>query len=99
MREVLLVADDLKCRKTGVAARIVEGDDRRLAYRCEQCGHEGAAEAHFVRAGELAPHDFTIRRGSMPIRGMDPMGADFAPLYAEWVQAGRPYYNKRSFKD
>jgi hypothetical protein len=28
----------------------------------------------------------------MPIRGMDPMGADFADRYHEWVAAGRPFY-------
>jgi hypothetical protein len=45
-----------------------------------------------VRAGELAPHDFTIRRGSMPIRGVDPMGPAFFEMYSEWAQAGKPYY-------
>jgi hypothetical protein len=70
-----------------------------LAWYLHRAGQPAAAEPHFVRAGELAPHDFTIRRGSMPIRGMDPMGPDFADLYAEWVQAGRPYYNRRSFQD
>ena len=70
-----------------------------LAWFLHQAGKTAAAERHFVRAGELAPHDFTIRRGSMPIRGLDPMGADFADLYSEWLQAGRPYYNKRSFTD
>lgn len=63
-----------------------------LAWYLHRTGHPAAAERHFVRAGQLAPHDFTIRRGSMPIRGMDPMGPDFADLYTEWVQAGRPYY-------
>lgn len=63
-----------------------------LAWYLHQQGSTEAAERHFVRAGELAPLDFTIRRGSMPIRGLDPMGADFAHLYAEWVQAGMPYY-------
>jgi hypothetical protein len=28
----------------------------------------------------------------MPLRGLDPMGADFAPLFGEWVAAGTPYY-------
>jgi hypothetical protein len=45
-----------------------------------------------VRAGERVSHDFTIRRGLMPIRSMDPMGPNFAELYTKWVQAGRPYY-------
>ena len=55
---------------------------------CTAPGRTEAAERHFVRAGELAPHDFTIRRGSMPIRGQDPMGADFVPLFQEWIEAG-----------
>jgi len=63
-----------------------------LAWHLHRTGRGDAAERHFVRAGELAPHDFTIRRGSMPIRGLDPMGADFVPLFQEWIEAGTPYY-------
>jgi hypothetical protein len=63
-----------------------------LAWRLHQRGHTEAAEKHFVRAGELAPNDWTIRRGSMPIRGLDPMGAPFVELYQEWTVAGSPYY-------
>ncbi|OGL04327.1 MAG: hypothetical protein A3E31_06670 [Candidatus Rokubacteria bacterium RIFCSPHIGHO2_12_FULL_73_22] len=55
-------------------------------------GRLEAAERHFVRAGELAPHDFTIRRGSMPRRGIDPMGPRFREMLDEWTRAGRPYY-------
>ena len=63
-----------------------------LAWHLHQRGDVEAAERHFVRAGELAPHDFTIRRGSMPIRGIDPMGPAFAELYSDWIAKGRPYY-------
>jgi len=66
-----------------------------LAWHLHRAGKTEAAERHFVRAGELAPHDFTIRRGSMPIRGLDPMGPDFAPMFMEWIEAGRPYYPPR----
>jgi hypothetical protein len=38
--------------------------------------------------------DFTIRRASLPIRGKDPMGADFVPLYSEWIATDRPYYRR-----
>ena len=55
-------------------------------------GRRAAAERHFVRAGELAPHDFTIRRGSMPMRGIDPMGPKFREMHAEWTAAGHSYY-------
>lgn len=65
---------------------------RALAWHLHQAGRIDAGERHFVRAGELAPHDWTIRRGSMPIRGLDPMGADFVDLYHEWIATGRPYY-------
>jgi len=63
-----------------------------LAWHLHRQGKTAAAERHFDRAGQLAPHDFTIRRGSMPIRGLDPMGPAFADLYGEWISAGRPYY-------
>ena len=65
-----------------------------LAWHLHRAGRAEPAERHFVRAGELAPHDFTIRRGSMPIRGLDPMGPDFAELYTEWAKAGMPYYQR-----
>ena len=51
-----------------------------------------AAERHFVRAGELAPHDFTIRRGTMPMRGIDSMGPQFREMRQAWADAGQPYY-------
>ena len=64
-----------------------------LAWWLSQRGHEEAAERHFVRAGELAPHDFMIRRGSMPIRGLDPMGEDFMAMVRSWTEAGNAYYH------
>ena len=55
-------------------------------------GRMGPAARHFDRAGALAPHDFTIRRGTMPMRGADPMGPEFRRMFAEWKDAGQPYY-------
>jgi hypothetical protein len=55
-------------------------------------GRPEAAARHFARAGELAPHDFTIRRGTMPMRGVDPMGPSFRAMLGEWTQAGHRYY-------
>lgn len=63
-----------------------------LAWHLHRAGQRAAAERHFMRAGELAPHDFTIRRGSLPIRGKDPMGPEFFEMYNAWVQEGLPYY-------
>ncbi len=55
-------------------------------------GRDAEAEAHYVRAGELAPHDFTIRRGTLPIRGRDPMGPEFFAMVGDWVAQGNTYY-------
>ena len=59
-------------------------------------GRTAAAVRHLVRAGELAPHDFTIRRGTMPMRGIDPMGPPFREMLGAWVKAGHPYYRPLS---
>jgi hypothetical protein len=53
--------------------------------------HEAAAR-HFERAGSLVPADFTIRRGTMPMRGLDPMGPDFRKMWTDWAAAGQRYY-------
>jgi hypothetical protein len=62
--------------------------ERTLAWHLHKKGRTDTAERHFLRAGELAPRDWTIRRGSMPIRGIDPMGDEFFKLYEE----GAPRY-------
>ncbi len=62
--------------------------ERALAWCLHERGRSEAAERHFERAGELAPRDWTIRRGSMPIRGMNPFGPEFFELAAE----GAPVY-------
>ena len=63
-----------------------------LAQWLWEQGNTSAAERHFVRAGELAPADFNIRRGSMPMRGIDPMGPEFMKMAAAWREAGNAYY-------
>lgn len=70
-------------------ARAEFGLGRHLAERSRASSAE-AAERHFDRAGELAPAQFTIRRGSMRMRGKDPMGAEFITMMTEWTNAGHP---------
>ncbi len=59
--------------------------ERALAWHLHQAGREEAACRHFERAGALAPRDWTIRRGSMLIRGQNPFGPEFFALAEEGV--------------
>lgn len=63
-----------------------------LGWWLYQRGHEAAAQSQFQRAGELAPHDFMIRRGTMPLRGADPFGDEFKAMVRDWLAAGNRYY-------
>jgi hypothetical protein len=49
----------------------------RLAVELSRSGEKDFAEKYFARAGELSGYDFTIRRGSMPLRGQGPFGEPF----------------------
>ncbi len=55
-------------------------------------GRAEAANRHFAIAGDLAPDDFTIRRGTMRFRGADPFGPEFAAMVAQWLAEGNSYY-------
>jgi hypothetical protein len=63
-----------------------------LGFLLHERGQSDAAERHLLRGGELAPHDFMIRRGSMPIRGINSMGPEFMKMTQEWAAAGHKYY-------
>jgi hypothetical protein len=67
--------------------------ERRLAMHLLRSGHEDLGYAHLDRALDLAPDDWTIHRGSLPVRGKDPFGADFFDFYERWQAAGRPGYD------
>lgn len=84
-RMALPTADEMQARA-----------ERRLAAHLFRREETDAAEVHFERAGKLAPVDFTIRRGSMPLRGVDPFGPAFFELYGDWEAAGRPTYESRA---
>ena len=62
--------------------------ERALAWHLHQAGRGEAAARHFRRAGELAPLDWTIRRGSMPLLGENPFG----PAFFELAKQGRTEY-------
>jgi hypothetical protein len=54
--------------------------ERAVAWHLLNDGRAGAAEPHFARACELAPKDWTIQRGSLPLRGGNPFGPEFFAL-------------------
>lgn len=68
----------------------------RLANHFRLAGDEINAGRNFDLAAELAPHDWTIRRAMMPLRGGDPFGDEFFALAEEYNAAGRPFHGVAS---
>ena len=56
-------------------------------------GRPDAAARAFERAGELAPHDFMIRRGTMKMVDKAPFGEDFRAMVTDWRKQGNDYYH------
>ena len=68
--------------------------ERRIAAYLVRQGRDDRARAHLAAARELAPWDWTIRRGGIALTGGDPfLGEEFLAFWAEWDGAGRPGYD------
>jgi hypothetical protein len=63
---------------------------RRIALVLRDRGRTDEAHRHLEEAEQLAPMDWTIRRGNMPLEGDDPFGDRFFSFVGEWIEAGQP---------
>jgi peroxiredoxin len=71
--------------------------ERRVAAYLQRRGDTGAARRHLAAAQELAPWDWTVRRGGIALTGGDPfLGEEFTSFWVEWDRAGRPGYTPTS---
>lgn len=66
--------------------------EHALAWYLYQHEQIDASKAHWEKAIALSPNDWTIRRGSMWLRGEDPFGNDFFQVWDEWEKSGKPDY-------
>jgi hypothetical protein len=72
---------------------------RRIANVLHDRGDVDGAREHLAAAATLAPTDWVIRRGSMPMNGVDPFGQEFFDFVAEWTAAGSPRYRLGTGRD
>ena len=72
---------------------------RRIAVLLHDRGDADGAVEHLVSSAALAPHDWVIRRGSMPMNGLDPFGTEFFSFVEEWMAAGSPGYRLRTGRE
>ena len=86
--------DEVQHRRRAPEAQLqLARAERRLAMHLLRAGHEELGHAHLEQALALAPDDWTIQRGSLPVRGKDPFGQDFFDFYQRWEASGRPGYS------
>jgi peroxiredoxin len=85
---------------SATAAPSVRTDDeqralahRRIAAHHQCAGRTDAARRQLAIAQELAPWDWTVRRGGIAMTGGDPfLGEEFTSFWEEWDASGRPGY-------
>ena len=65
---------------------------RRVAAHLHRVGNDEAAAPHFEIARTLAPWDWTIHRGALPLEGDDPFGQKFFDYAEKWGTNGAPGY-------
>ncbi|MFB9706256.1 redoxin domain-containing protein [Streptosporangium sandarakinum] len=64
----------------------------RLAAWLLRRGRAEAARRHLDEAAALAPHDLAVRRGLMPLAGVDPFGEEYFRLREELESRGIAIY-------
>ncbi len=66
---------------------------RRIAAHLVAGGDTERARTQLATAQQLAPWDWTVRRGGLAMTGADPfLGEEFLAFWEEWDGAGRPGY-------
>lgn len=91
---VPMATEEIRARRAAPDAQLQRARaERRLAMYLLRSGFETLGHAHLDAALDLAPEDWTIHRGSLPVRGKDPFGQDFFDFYERWEAAGRPGYD------